>query len=36
MSNTKAPALDPHAQELLEQYRSLLPIYSEIDRVIPE
>ena len=33
--NSTAP-LDPHAQELLSQYRSLLPIYSELDRVIPE
>ena len=32
--NSTAP-LDPHAQELLSQYRSLLPIYSELDRVIP-
>ncbi len=31
-----ASSLDPHAQELLAQYRSLLPIYSELDRVIPE
>ena len=33
--NSTAP-LDPHAQELLSQYRSLLPIYSELDRVIPD
>ena len=31
-----ASSLDPHAQELLAQFRSLLPIYSELDRVIPE
>ena len=36
MTATSVPQLDPHGQELLEQYRSLLPIYSEIDRVIPE
>ena len=28
--------LDPHAQELLQQYRSLLPVYTEMAEVIPE
>ncbi|MBP5504800.1 MAG: hypothetical protein J6X89_01705 [Bacteroidales bacterium] len=28
--------LDPHTQELLEQYRSLLPVYSQMAEVIPE
>ena len=28
--------LDPHAQELLQQYRSLLPVYTQMAEVIPE
>ena len=28
--------LDPHAQELLQQYRSLLPVYTKMAEVIPE
>ena len=28
--------LDPHAQELLAQYRSLLPVYTKMAEVIPE
>ena len=30
------PTLDPHAQELLEQYKSLLPIFEKMAEVIPE
>ena len=33
---TDTASLDPHAQELLAQYRSLLPLCKELDRVIPE
>ena len=29
-------ALDPHSQELLEQYRNLLPVYGQMAEVIPE
>ena len=28
--------MDTHSQELLEQYRSLLPVYSEMAEIIPE
>ena len=35
MTATSVPQLDPHGQVLLEQYRSLLPLYTELDRVIP-
>ena len=28
--------LDPHAQELLQQYRSLLPVYTQMADIIPE
>ena len=28
--------LDPHAQELLEQYESLLPVYGQMEQVIPD
>ena len=31
-----AQELDPHAQELLEQYKSLLPVYTQMAEVIPE
>ena len=30
-----AQELDPHAQELLAQYDTLLPVYSQMDEVIP-
>ena len=30
-----AHELDPHAQELLAQYDTLLPVYSQMDKVIP-
>ena len=30
------PTLDPHGQELLEQYRALLPVYTQMADVIPE
>ena len=33
MDNT---TLNPHAQDLLEQYRQLLPIYEKMAEVIPE
>ena len=33
---TDTASLDPHAQELLAQYRNLLPLCKELDRVIPE
>ena len=29
-------SLDPHGQELLEQYRELLPVYTQMVEVIPE
>ena len=28
--------LDPHAQELMAQYESLLPVYSQMEKVVPE
>ena len=28
--------LDPHSQELLEQYNHLLPVYTQMEKVIPE
>ena len=28
--------LDPHAQDLLAQYQSLLPVYSKMAEIIPE
>ena len=31
-----AQELDPHAQELLAQYHTLLPIYTKMEEVIPE
>ena len=31
-----AQELDPHAQELLAQYKSLLPVYTQMAEVIPE
>ena len=31
-----AQELDPHAQELLTQYKSLLPVYTQMAEVIPE
>ena len=34
MENTRS--LDPHGQELLEQYRALLPVYTQMVEVIPE
>ena len=30
------PELDPHAQELIAQYRTLLPVYTQMADVIPE
>ena len=30
------PKLDPHTQELLAQYQSLLPVYSQMEKVIPD
>ena len=30
------PMLDPHAEELMQQYRDLLPTYAEMARVVPE
>ena len=36
MAPAYATTLDPHAQELLSQYRSLLPVYSKMAEVIPE
>ena len=30
------PKLDPHAQDLLAQYQSLLPVYSQMEKVIPD
>jgi ppGpp synthetase/RelA/SpoT-type nucleotidyltranferase len=33
---TSNAPLDPHAQELLAQYHSLLPVYTQLDRIIPE
>ena len=33
MSNT---TLDPHTQDLLQQYRALLPVYEQMAEVIPE
>ena len=32
----KSPVLDPHAEELLQQYRSRLPEYNRMAREIPE
>ena len=28
--------LDPHAQELLEQYKSLLNVYTQMAEIIPQ
>ena len=36
MTGNKAPITDPHTLELLEQYRSLLPVYEKMAEVIPE
>ena len=36
MSTQKTPVSDPHAEELLQQYRSYLPVYSKMAEVIPE
>ena len=33
---TSNAPLDPHAQDLLAQYHSLLPVYTQLDRIIPE
>ena len=32
----KLPALDPHAEELLNEYRSLLPVYSRMAEDVPK
>ena len=36
MNPSNPQALDPHTQELLSQYRSLLPVYSEMAEKIPD
>ena len=27
---------DPHVQDLLEQYRALLPVYNQLSEIVPE
>ena len=34
--NTSPNYLDPHAQELLAQYKALLPVYTQMAEIIPE
>ena len=34
MTKTSASPLDPHAQQLLEQYRSLLPVYRQMAGIV--
>ena len=36
MSSSQKYPLDAHAQELLEQYRSLMPVYTKMAEIIPE
>ena len=36
MNSSQPIPLDPHAQELLEQYRRLMPVYTRMAEVIPE
>ena len=35
MNSSQSIPLDPHAQELLEQYRRLMPVYTRMAEVIP-
>ncbi len=36
MNNPTLPPLDPHGQQILNQYHKLLPLYTEMARIIPD
>ena len=35
MSDSHIPALSPHCEEILEQYRTFLPVFAKMEEVIP-
>ncbi|MBR4212836.1 MAG: hypothetical protein IKR82_02615 [Bacteroidales bacterium] len=35
MSDSRIPALSPHCEEILEQYRTFLPVFAKMEEVIP-